>query len=185
MEVNIVMDDWREMGPILLAPTGLRLPDLTAVKKRAGVYLIETRHGRRVERWYVGESGNLAKRLNDYRLAAHDAGTARGPTESRVARTLLDALNDGREARVRVLLKAGIRIPARLFDEDGNPLTWDASLDDTTLRVLVESAVVVHQTESMSGSWEIRLNRGGRRKSTKPTDSPLEDIFEGIRRARP
>jgi hypothetical protein len=186
MQVNVKLDNWMDGGDIGSNSDGLVFQDLEEYRRRAGVYLIETSYNGSVEHWYVGQAGNLEERMGDYRQASGSRNTAREEsTETRVASELMRALGRGRKARVRFLRRAEIQIPARLFAENDDPLTWMTNLDDTTVRVLVESAAVLHQTMSMAGPWEVRINRGGIRKSTDPSPSPLEDIFEGSLRCGP
>jgi predicted GIY-YIG superfamily endonuclease len=185
MQLTVAMDDWVDVGDLSSDRKGLVFPDLALYRGRAGVYLLETHDRGEVQQWYVGQSGNLFKRMAQYRRASKPKAMRmrKETTDVRIANGLMRALDSRREARLRFLLRVDVQIPERLVDDDDEPLTWGTTLEDTAMRLLAESAVVVHLTESMKGNWEVRNNRLPRRKGTKSAPSPLEGIFEAMRLA--
>ena len=117
-----IMLSWASVGAVGLVGGRPSFPLLGAAP---GIYRFAITSGRGEMRWYIGETGNLARRMGNYR----NPGPTQ-PTNQRLFRTIVEVLGSGGGVDLAVGLHATF---------EGNAL----NLRSKAARRLVENAVLV------------------------------------------
>lgn len=177
LDVSVTIE-WEEWCKVVNAASNgerIAFPGRTDHSGHAGLYefmvVTTTAGGPNRVATYIGESGNLSTRLNQYEVASAQkpADPDKLSTTQRIAKELKKGV-DAESSIVfyRVSTQAQIQLPnlAHGGPEGDAPATWCARLDETSTRLLAEGAAVVLACEN-EDRYRTVLNNVKKRQGTK------------------